>query len=703
MAAAAAASSYVTTDLRNVALVGHAGAGKTTLAEALLYRAGVLGSMGRVEKGDTVADFTDEEKQHGHSLFAATVHFDQAGKHVNLIDTPGLPDFMGQALGALPAVETVAVVINAAAGIESVTRRMMRRAAERNLCRMIVVNRIDAAGADLPQLVASIQEQFGKECLPINLSVDGGRSVVDCFFNEDEAETDLGSLAAAHTAIIDQVVEVDEELALAYLDGEKVSRQQIHDAFEKALRQGHVVPICFTSAAPAPAPGSAGRTTEPVGVDQLIDVLLRLAPNPAEGNPRPFVRGEDLEHEIHAQPDPDRHVLAHVFNVRIDPFVGKLAAFRVHQGRVTAQSQLYVDCEGNTTKKPIRVGHLFKLHGKKHVEIAAAIPGDLAAVAKIDEVHFDAVLHDSHDEDGIHLRPFTMPEPMSGLAITPKKRGDEQKIADALAKLVEEDPSLRVTREQATQQTVLRGLGDLHLRVVLEKLAHQYHAEVDTQPPRIAYRETVTVAAEGQHRHKKQTGGAGQFGEVKLRVEPLPRGEGFTFADETFGGSVPKQFMGPIEKGVRSAMDHGALAGYPIHDVKVTVLDGKHHPVDSKEIAFMTAGKKAFLDAFGKAKAVLLEPMVEVEVAVPSAQMGPVTGDLSGKRGRILGTDMLSGDRARIRAVVPLAEVANYQSQLKSVTGGVGSYTLEHAGYEPMPGHTQQQLVADYTPGHDDD
>lgn len=690
------AATYTTHDIRNIALVGHAGAGKTTLAEALLYRAGVIGKMGRVEEGDTVCDFTDEEKEHGHSLLAAPVHIDHAGKHINLIDTPGLPDFMGQALGSLPAVETAAVVINAAAGIESVTRRMMQWAEQRKLCRMIIVNRIDAENTDLPGLLQALRETFGSACLAINLPTGGGTGVVDCFFNHADGDSDLGSVADAHTAIIDQVVEVDEQLALKYLEGQEVSKQELHDAFEAALREGHVIPVCFTAAAPHDQ-------SDPVGVTELLDVLVKLAPNPTEGNPRPFVRGGDLEHEVHAEPDPARHVLAHVFNVRMDPFVGKLATFRIHQGTVSNQSQLYVDANGSVTKKPIRVGHLFKLQGKEHIEIDRALPGDLAAVAKIEEVHFDAVLHDSHDEDGIHLRPLTMPEPMVGLAIAPKKRGDEQKIADALAKLVEEDPSFSVTREQATGETVIHGLGDLHLRVILEKLQRQYHVEVETRQPRIAYQETITAPAEGHHRHKKQTGGAGQFGEVYLKVEPLERGAGFECADETFGGSVPRQFMPAIEKGVRQVLASGAIAGYPMRDIKVSVTDGKHHPVDSKEVAFVTAGKRAFIDAVTKAKPVLLEPMVKIEVTAPSGHMGDITGDLSGKRGRILGTDMLAGGQSLVSAVVPLAEVANYQSQLKSVTGGAGSYTMEAAGYEPTPAHVQERIVAQFQPRHDDD
>lgn len=687
--------SYTTSDIRNLLIAGHAGSGKTTLTESLLHAAGVIGAPGSIEKGDTVSDFTEEEREHQHSLQSAVVHCDFKGKHINLVDTPGMPDFLGQAVAMMPAVETMAVVIDAAAGIESITRRMMERAKSRKLCRMIIINKIDSENTDLPQLVASIQRTFGKECLPINLPASG--DVVDVFAKA-EGDSDFGSVEAAHTAIVDQVVEVDEDLMATYLEQGDVKPEQLHEPFEKALRQGHLVPICFTAARPHDTPDT------PVGIDALLDVLVKLAPNPLEGNPRPFIRGKDMDHEIHATGQADDHVLAHVFDIRIDAFVGKLCAFRVHQGTVTNQSQLYVDDprEGES-KKPFKVGHLFKLQGEKHVEIDTAIAGDLAAVAKVEEIHFDAVLHDSHDEDGIHLRPLDFPEPMQGLAITPKRRGDEQKIADALAKLQEEDPAFKVTRDNVTKETVIHGLGELHLRVILEKLKHRYNVEVDTKPPKIAYKETIQAKAEGHHRHKKQTGGAGQFGEVYLRVEPLERGAGFEFSDDTFGGSIPHQFIPAVEKGIRQAIDQGAIAGYPVQDIKVSVYDGKHHPVDSKEVAFVTAGKRAFLDAMSKAKPALLEPMVSIEVTVPNQYMGDITGDLSGKRGRIQGTDMLPGDQALIQAIVPLSEVTNYQSQLKSVTGGQGSFTMELDHYDPVPSHVQQQIAADFKPQEHDE
>lgn len=680
-------STYTTTDIRNIALAGSAGSGKTTLVQALLARAGAI-APGSAEKGQTICDYTEEEKQHGHSLYPAVVHFDHDGRHINLIDTPGSPDFTGQALAVFPAVETVAVVLNAHTGIESVTRRMMQRAARRKLCRMIVINKIDDTTADLPALLDLIHDVFGGQCLPINLPTDGGKGVIDCF-RQTEGDSDLGPVADFHTAIVDQVVEVDEQLMELYLEHGEVTPEQLHDPFEKALREGHLVPICFTAAMPHDAPDT------PVGVDELIQMLTQLAPSPLEGNPRPFIRGADLEHEIHVEPDPDKHAIAHVFSVRVDPFIGKVACFRVHQGTITADTMLFIDdVNEGESKKPVRVGHLFKLQGAEHVEIQRAIPGDLAAVAKIDDLHYDAVLHDSHDEDHLHMRPIQLPQPMSGLAVSPARRGDEQKIADAFTKMQEEDPTLKITRDPSTHETVIHGLGELHLRVLLEKLKTRYHVEVQTHTPRVAYHETIQKPAQGKYRHKKQTGGAGQFGEVSLRIEPLECGAGFEFVNDTFGGSIPHSLIPAVEKGVRQGLEEGFLAGFPIRDVRVSVYDGKYHAVDSKEIAFITAGKKALFAAVEKADPTLLEPMVHVEVTAPSEHLGDITGDLAGRRGRIQGTDILPGGVALVDAIVPLSEVNTYASQLKSMTGGQGAFTMELSHYDPVPAHLRPKIVA---------
>jgi elongation factor G len=678
--------SYATENIRNIALAGHALSGKTTLTEMLLHKVGAVNTPGSVEKGDTVADFDPEEKEYQHSLSAAVVNFDHDGIHVNLIDTPGYPDFIGHSLTVLPAVETAAVVISASSGIEMIAQRMMERARERKLCRVIIVNKIDASDIDLPALLERIQESFGRECLPINLPSEGGKAVVDCFFNPT-GSSDFSSVAEAHTRIVEQVVEVDEELMTIYLEQGGVKPEQLHDPFEKALREGHLVPVCFVSA----------RTG--AGVPELLKVITTLMPNPKEGNPEPFLRGNanDAE-EVYAKPDPGKHVLAHVFKVSVDPFVGRMGVFRIHQGTVTKDSQLYI----NDARKPFKVGHLFKVRGKEHQEVDAGVPGDICAVTKVEEIQFDAVLHDSHDEDQYHVTPVNLPQPMVGLAIEPTKRGDEQKISSSLQKLAAEDPCFVIEHHAAMNETVIRGLGDLHLRVILEKLKDRYNVEVNTRPPKIPYRETIGASAEGHHRHKKQTGGAGQFGEVYLRVEPLPRGSGFEFVDAVVGGVIPNQFIPAVEKGVRQVLESGAIAGYPLQDIRVTVHDGKHHPVDSKEVAFVTAGKKAFIDAIMKAKPMALEPIVNIEVLAPEANMGDIAGDLSGKRGRISNTESLGGGMIAIKGQVPLSELNNYQSKLKSVTGGQGTYSIEFSHYEPVPPTIQQQLMAEYKPGQEE-
>jgi elongation factor G len=678
--------SYTTQDIRNVALAGHPAAGKTTLFEALLHAGGAIQTAGTVERGSTVSDSDPIERQRGHSLDIAVAGIDHDGVHVNLIDTPGYPDFRGPALSALSAVETVAIVLDAASGVDYGARRMMQRARSRGLCRAIVVNKIDQDGADPARVLDELRESFGPECLPLNLPADGGARVLDCFGRPD-GDSDLGPVADWHQRIIDQVVEVNETVMERYLDvGEDgLSGEQLHDAFEQCLREGHLVPVLFCSARSG------------VGVRELLDVAEKWFPNPAEANPPPFEKGPSRE-RIQAVPDPAAHVIADVFKIVNDPFVGKLGVFRVYQGTVRRDSQLYID-DG---KKPFKVGHLFKLKGKDHVEIDRAVPGDIAAVAKIEDLHFDAVLHDSHDEDQIHLSPLDFPRPMFGLAIEAASKGQEQKLATALHKLSEEDPCFVVEHETETNETVVRGLSDLHLRVNLERLKDKYGVDVDARPPRIAYRETIGAAAEGHHRHKKQTGGAGQFGEVFLRVEPLPRGGGFEFVDEVKGGTIPGQFLPAVEKGVQQVLRSGALAGYPVQDVRVVVYDGKHHPVDSKEVAFVAAGRKAFLDAFGKARPQVLEPIVELEVNAPGQHMGDISGGLAAKRARINGTDTV-GDEIVVRAQVPLSELEGYAAELKSITAGRGRYSLDFSHYEPVPPQVQHKLVAAYQPRHEED
>ena len=676
---------YTTADIRNIAITGHAGVGKTTLVEALLAAAGAIGRMGSVEEGNTATDFEPEEKEHKHSLNSALVHFDHEGRHFNLIDTPGFPDFIGAALGCLPAVETVCVVVSADKGIQTVTRRIMARCEERRLPRMIIVNKIEEHIPDLEGLLASLQEAFGSGCLPINLPNASGDGVVDLWENED-GEVAFSSVHDAHTAVVDQVVEVDEKLMEVYLAEGAVGGEQLHDAFEKALREGHITPILFVSA----------RTG--AGVPEMLHAFAHLCPSPMEGNPRPFLKGE-AEDEWHAEPDVARPAVAHVFKVATDQFVGKLAMFKVHQGTIKAGDSIHV----GDARKPVRLNHLLKIHGKEHKEIPQAVAGDIVGVAKVDELHFNSVLHTENDH--IAFKAIEMPRPMYGLAIEAKSRGDEVKISTALHKTMEEDPTFVFERVAATNETVCRGVGELHMRIILERLRNRYKLDLDTKPPRIAYKETITAKADGHHRHKKQTGGAGQFGEVFLRVEPLPQDHetGFEFADETFGGSVPKQYMPAIEKGVRQVLTTGAVAGYPLTGVRVAVYDGKHHPVDSKEVAFVTAGKRAFIDAVSKARPVLLEPFVDVEITAPATSMGDINSDLSGKRGQVQNTDYLPGDVCIIYAKAPLSEMATYSSQLKSMTAGQGSYTMNYSHDERTPPNVQADIVAAYKPKDEED
>jgi elongation factor G len=681
-------SEYNAEDVRNVALVGQAGAGKTTLVEAVLAAAGAIPAPGSVDKGTTVCDWDDMEKELKHSLDVGITGFTTHGKHINLLDAPGYADFLGRALSALSAVETCAIVINAENGIEMQTQRMWKAADRRNLCRMFIVNRIDADGVDLGELTAQIRQTFGAECLPINLPADGGKRVIDVFFNPAGEGADFSSIEEAHSQIIDQVVEVDEALMEVYLEqGQALKPEQLHDAFEAALREAHLVPICFCSA------------TTGAGIPELLQILTRLMPNPAEGNPPPFMKGDGANvTPVTVAPDPTKHAIGHVFKVVNDPFRGKIGIFRIHQGRITTNSQLFI---GNA-RKPFKVNHLFRVHGSELNEVNEGVPGDILAVARVDDIHFDAVLHDSHDEDHFHLSSIECPVPLFGLAVNVAKRGDEQKLTDALHKLESEDPCFHVEHNASANETVMRGMGELHLKVLMRRLSEQFHVDIETHPPSIPYRETITAPAEGHHRHKKQTGGAGQFGEVFLRVEPLPYEGGFEFVDATVGGSIPGQFLPSIEKGVRMALSEGAVAGYPLQDVRVTVYDGKFHPVDSKDIAFVTAGKKAFLEAIDKAKPAVLEPIVKIRISAQDSHMGDLTGDLSGRRGRISGSESKSHGRIVIEGEVPLAELTSYESRLKSITGGEGTYTIELSHYQPVPANIQKQLADAYQRAADD-
>ena len=675
--------------LRTIALVGQAGSGKTSLAEALLAKAGAIHTAGSLQYGTTVCDYSPLEKQLQHSLKLAVASFDakvdNESARVHLLDTPGYPDFLGHALPALAAVETAAIVINAQNGIEMMTSRFMQYAEKRGVDRMIIVNKIDAENVDCEGLLERIQQTFGQECLPLNLPAGNRGKVSDCFF-APSGESDFSSVEEAHRKLVEQVVEVDETLMEKYLEKGEVTPDELHEPLERALREGHLIPVVFTSA----------RTG--AGIAELLEVIVKLLANPTEGNPPVYVSTPlfDGQHpqELTAVPDPGKHALAHVFKIETDPYIGRIAVFRVHQGRLTPNMQLYI----GDGRKPIKPGHIYTLRGKTQTEVQEAIPGDICAIARIDEIQFDQILHDSADDANLHTRPLELPTPVFGLAVTPKNRRDEQKVADVLHKIAAEDPCFRIEHNAQANEMVMRGLGEMHLKAIMDKMVGQYKLELDTRPPSIPFRETITSKAEGHNRHKKQTGGAGQFGEVFLRVEPLPRGKGFEFVDAVKGGTIPRQFIPSVEKGVRHVLETGFVAGFPLQDVRVIVYDGKTHPVDSKDVAFMSAGRKAFLDALAKAHPIVLEPIVDIEIVAPEARMGDIAGELSGHRGQIRGSDSPRPGFVQINAQAPLSELEQFPARLKSITAGHGSYNLEFSHYEPAPTQLQQKLQAAHKP-----
>ncbi|MFN0012322.1 MAG: elongation factor G [Phycisphaerales bacterium] len=692
---AAGAGATAPANIRNLVLTGHTGSGKTTLVERILFHSKAIAKMGSVLEGNTVCDFDAEAKHHKHTLSSSIAHARFDGKLLNLIDTPGAADFFGHVVSVFSGAELVAVVVDGAKGVEVTTRRVMKIAAELGLPRLLIVNKIDH-DCDLPALLDSIQESFGTECIPINLPIKNNTDVIDVFEHdhaEAGAEPSLMTVKDAHTHIYEQIVEMDESLTAEYFEkGDKLDPAKVHAAMEAALRAGHLIPVCFCS-------GKTG-----AGIDDLLHILVAQCPSPLECVPPHVTLRDASGNEQMFEPavgNAGAPTVAHVFKVINDPFMGKLSVLRVLQGTVKSKSELY----HGDSKKPVRIGHLFKLQGKEHMEVDHLAAGDIGVIPKVDELRFNSVLH---SDPAQHFNPprLPIPRPLFGIAVELKNPADEAKFSNTVHKLMEEDPCFSMERVAATGQTVLRGLGDLHLRIMLERLKGRSNIDLETKPTKVAYKETILIKADGHARHKKQTGGAGQFGEVYLRVEPLPTGhpEGFEFVNDTVGGSVPKQFMPAIEKGVRQVLITGAFAGFPLTGLRVAVTDGKHHPVDSKEVAFVAAGRKAFIDAISKARPALLEPYVAVEVTAPAGSMGDITADIAGtKRGRVQGSDVIPGNQCVIKAVVPLAELGTFSNELKSITGGQGTFSMEYSHDDYTPANIQAQIVAAFKPHHDED
>ncbi|MHC4789990.1 MAG: elongation factor G [Planctomycetota bacterium] len=666
-----------TADIRNIILLGHAGSGKTSLAEAILHKTGATSRLGSVDEKTSICDYYDEERQRQHSVQSAVVNAKHNGKLINIIDTPGYPDFLGPAITAIPAADTAAIVISAAAGIETNTRKLFKLATQLNLPRLIVINKIDAENADLLAQYKAVRETFGPQCRCANLPAADKASVIDCIENKT-GDSPLMDVAQAHTELIESVIEADDELMESYLSGEEVSNEKIASVFVKALNAGTVIPIVFTNA------------RREIGIDQLLDIIAKYTPSPAEAKP---AKATDGETQTELKADPAGPLAGVVFRIGLDPRSNmKYSSIRIFSGTIKSDTNFL----RNNEKKGLRPGHILKAQGGETTEMDAGIAGDIITLAKIEELEIGDFIHDAKLTGKFEMP--AVPEPMYSLAIEPAARGDEQKISSALDKLSDEDPCFKIMRDLQTKELVVSGLGDLHLRIMIEKMERRFKLSVTTKEPKIPYRETITVKAEGHYRHKKQTGGAGQFGEVYLRVEPAERNADppLEFSWDIFGASIPGQFEPAVHKGIKEVMQVGVVAGFPLQDIKVSVYDGKSHPVDSKEVAFRAASKGAFTDAVQKAKPVLLEPIVNMEITVPSENMGDITGDLASRRGKVLGQDILPGNIIVIKAQVPLAEVKQYNSQLKSVTGGRGSYAMTLSHYEIVPSNVQQQIIAQY-------
>ncbi len=663
-------ASYSIADIRNIALVGHQSSGKTSLADAILHVTGVTNRLGDVNTQSSHLDFTEEAKTRGCSIDSALCHVTVKGKQLNVIDTPGAPDFAGPAIAALAGVETAVCVVSATAGVEVNTRRMMERAKSYGLGRILVINKIDA-NLDLAGLITGLQELFGQECQPMNLPTNKGGGVINCFAHSDGA-ADVGSVAETHTALIERIVEADEALMEEYLEKGEIDPARLTGIISKAIAAGSFVPILFTNA------------RGEVGVQELVEIVADYCPSPTEGLRRELVDGEK---RTAIEAAPTGRFIGQVFKIFADPRSNiKYTVCRIHSGTLRSDGSIHIGDE----RKPQRPGQLYKLQGAEHPEIAEAMAGDIVAMAKLDTQIGDVL----HVGDGGTIAMPKFPHPMFALAIVPKSRGDADKVSGALAKFTEEDPCFLADRDPVTSELVIHGIGDLHLRTILSRMQHHFKLEVETKPPKIPYRETIIGSARDvEYTHKKQSGGAGQFGRVIIHVEPNERGKGYEFVDEIFGGSIDQSFRPSVDKGIQSQLKEGVVAGYPVVDVIVRLADGKTHPVDSKDIAFQIAGREAFKKGFMMCKPVLLEPIVRLEVTVPNDKVGDIQGDLASRRGRPDGQEMLPGGLSVISARVPLSEMSDYHSRISSITGGQGSYSMELSHYEQVPANVQQQIV----------
>ena len=679
-------------DIRNLVLCGHGSTGKTTLADTLLNKTGAINHQGSVDSGNSFCDFDDEEKHHKYSIESTVVHFESHGKFFNLIDAPGYPDFIGQTIGALRAVDTAAIVINAQSGIEVNTRRCFEEAGKAGVGRMIVINKMDAENIDFPALIDSIKEVFGNACVLFNVPLGSGhdfRGVASCLDPSGDTSGALVDPAEIHESLIESIVEVDEAAMEKYFEGIVPEAEERDRLIVQAVANGTLIPIVCCSAKTG------------VGLDELLDAFAHCALPPTAVKRTGKKNGDDVVIEA----NPEGPLAAQVFKTRVDPFVQKISYIRIYSGTIKTGDTV----PATGARKGIKINQLFRVQGNETKAIDRAGAGEIVAVTKTEELHTGSSLGE------LELPKINFPRPMVGLAVSPKSRGDEAKLSGALQKVVEEDPTFHLDRDPQTKELVMTGMSELHLQIVQERLKRRDKVEVTTKEPKIPYRETIQANAEDSYRHKKQSGGRGQFGEVHIRMFPFPAGTdpaefctpdrfpsmkeyhhdpdiNFLWVNSIVGGTIPSNFLPAVEKGFYERMSRGVIAGYQVVNVGVEVHFGKYHDVDSSEAAFKTAGSMVFRNCFQKARPSLLEPIVKINITVPGDKLGDINSDLSGRRGRVLGTDAAGGGMMTVTAEVPLSEVTTYARSLSSMTGGQGSYTLEFSHYDIVPPNVQKEI-----------
>ncbi len=669
---------YETKDIRSVVLLGHGASGKTSLIESMLFKAGAIARLGSVENGTSASDYDPDAKEKKHSIDSSILHCNWKGREINIIDTPGYADFICDTITALVAAETAIIVISATDGIQVNTRKLWDLACQKGLGKIMVVTKADAENVDYHALLESLRNTFGNTCVPLNLPVGAGhdfRGVVNLLALPNPLPDGVaGDVHTSHDALIETIVSADDALMEQYLDGKELDNAVLQPCFVRAIAGGYIVPVLCCS------------HKKMLGIEDLLDAIAYFSPSPLEGIRRTAVDMQTNQ-EITLEASKEAPFRAYVFKSVVDPYVGKLSYFRVISGKLEGDISFY----NVTSKKTDKAGHLYRILGKEQQPVSRAIPGDIVAVSKLEDLHIsDTICDQKHP---VKFPEIVFPHPLCSLAVVPLNKGAEKKISECLHKLTEEDKTFRVSHDALTNELVITGMSTLHLQIMIGRLQRRFGIDVDAHTPKIPYKETITARAQAQYKHKKQTGGHGQYGEVHIWIEPLPRGAGFEFVDEIVGGSIPRQYIPAVEKGIREVLDKGILMGHHIVDVRVRLFHGSFHDVDSSEAAFKMAASHAFHDAFNHARPVLLEPIVNIEVTIPAKFMGEITGNLSSHRGHIKGMDTL-GDLQVVRATIPMASIANYETELKSMTGGQGAFTIEFSHYDVVPAHLMQQIIS---------